>query len=89
MWKYRTGDVCCVIVVLLCLTVFELLRIREIRKAWTGFGDVDASVGMRSVCRTWASGSTRESTCVVRILDLLFLATSGLFVALKGFDSTF
>jgi hypothetical protein len=30
---------------------------------------------MRSICRTWASGSTRESTCVVRILDPLFLAT--------------
>jgi len=67
--------VCCVIVVLLCLTVFELLKIREIRKSWTGFGDVEASVGMRSICKTWASGSTRESTCVVRILDLLFLAT--------------
>jgi hypothetical protein len=50
--------VCCVIVVLLCLTVFELLKIREIKKAWTGFGDVEALVGMRSICRTWASGST-------------------------------
>jgi len=67
--------VCCVIVVLLCPTVFELLRIREIRKSWTGFGDVEASVGMRSICRTWASGSTRESTCVVRILDPLFLVS--------------
>ncbi len=66
---------CCVIVVLLCLTIFELLRIKEIRKAWTGFGDVEASVGMRSIYRTWASGSTRENTCVVRILDPLFLAT--------------
>jgi hypothetical protein len=27
VWKYKTGDVCCVIVVLLCMTVFESLRI--------------------------------------------------------------
>ncbi len=49
VWKYRTGDVCCVIAVLLCLSVFESLRIREISKAWTSFGDVEVSVGVRSI----------------------------------------
>jgi hypothetical protein len=44
VWKYRTGDVCCVIVVLLSLSVFESLRIREIRQAWTSFGDVEVSM---------------------------------------------
>jgi hypothetical protein len=34
---------------------------------------------MRSIYRTWASGSTRESACVVRILDPLFLATTVFF----------
>jgi hypothetical protein len=52
VWKYRTGDVCCVIVVLLCLSVFESLRIREIRKAWKGHGDVEVPVGVRSIWRT-------------------------------------
>jgi hypothetical protein len=67
--------VCCVIVVLLCLSVFESLRIREIRKAWTSFGDVEVSVGVRSIWRAWTPGSTEESTCVVRFLDPLFLVT--------------
>ncbi len=66
---------CCVIAVLLCLSIFESLRIREIRKAWKGFGDVEVSVGVRSIWRTWTPGSTEESTCVVRFLDLLFLVT--------------
>ncbi len=64
---------CCVIVVLLCLSVFESLRIREIRKAWTSFGDVEVSIGVRSIWRAWTPGSTEESTCVVRFLDPLFL----------------
>jgi hypothetical protein len=73
VWKYRTGDVCCVIDVLLCLSVFESLRIRKISKAWTSFGDVEVSVGVRSIWRTWTPGSTEESTCVVRFPDpLLF-----------------
>jgi hypothetical protein len=72
VWKYRIGDVCCVIVVLLCLSVFESLRIREIRKAWTSFGDVELSVGVRSIWRTWTPGSTEESTCVARFLDFFF-----------------
>ncbi len=73
VWKYRTGDVCCVIDVLLCLSVFESLRIRKISKAWTSFGDVEVSLGVRSIWRTWTPGSTEESTCVVRFPDpLLF-----------------
>ncbi len=76
MWKYRTGDVCCVIAVLLCLSVFESLRIKEIRKAWTNFGDVEVSIGVRSIWRAWTPGSTEESTCVVRFLDPLFLVTT-------------
>jgi hypothetical protein len=64
--------VCCVIAVLLCLSVFESLRIREIRKAWKGFGDVEVSVGVRSIWRTWTLGSTEDSTCVVRFPDPLF-----------------
>ncbi len=63
---------CCVIVVLLCLSVFESLRIREIRKAWKGFEDVEVSVGVRSIWRTWTPRSTEESTCVVRFPDPLF-----------------
>ncbi len=62
---------CCVIVVLLCLSVFESLRIREINKAWTSFGDVEVAVGVRSIWRTWTPGSTEESTCVVRFPDSL------------------
>jgi hypothetical protein len=75
VWKYRTRDVCCVIVVLLCLSVFESLRVREIRKAWTSFGDVEVSIGVRLIWRAWTAGSTEESTCVVRFLDPLFLVT--------------
>jgi hypothetical protein len=67
--------VCCVIVVLLSLSVFESLRIREIRQAWTSFGDVEVLVGVRSVCRAWTLGSTQESTCVVRFPDPLFLVS--------------
>ncbi len=63
---------CCVIVVLLCLSIFESLRIREIRKSWKGFGDVEVSIGVRSSWRTWTLGSTEESTCVVRFPDPLF-----------------
>ncbi len=66
---------CCVIVVLLCLSVFESLRIREIREAWTRFGDVELSVGVRSIWKTWTPGTTEESTCVVRFPDPLFLVS--------------
>jgi hypothetical protein len=73
VWKYRTGDVCCVIVVLLCLSVFESLKIRKISKAWTSFGDDEVLVGVRSIWRTWTPWSTEESTCVARFPDpLLF-----------------
>ncbi len=73
MWKYKIGDVCCVIVVLLCLSIFESLRIREISKAWTSFGDDEVLVGVRSIWRTWTPWSTEESTCVARFPDpLLF-----------------
>ncbi len=68
---------CCVIVVWLCLSIFESLRVREIRKAWTNLGDVEVSVGVRSIWRAWTPGSTEESTCVVRFLDPLFLVTWG------------
>ncbi len=63
---------CCVVVVLLCLSIFESLRVREIRKAWTSFGDVEVSVGVRPIWRAWTPGYTKESTCVVRFLDPLF-----------------
>ncbi len=66
---------CCVVVVLLCLSIFESLRVREIRKAWTSFGDVEVSVGVRPIWRAWTPGSTEESTCVVRFLDPLFLVS--------------
>jgi hypothetical protein len=67
--------VCCVIVVLLCLSVFESWRVREIRKAWTSFGDVEVSVWVRPIWRAWTPGSKEESTCVVRFLDPLFLVS--------------
>jgi hypothetical protein len=51
------------------------LRVREIRKAWTSFGDVEVSVWVRPIWRAWTPGSKEESTCVVRFLDLLFLVT--------------
>jgi hypothetical protein len=39
--------------VLLSLSVFESLRIREIRQAWTSFGDVEVSmkgeIGLQSM----------------------------------------
>ncbi len=70
---------CCVIVVLLYLSVFESLRIREIRKAWMSFGDVEVSVGVRSIWRADTPGSKEESTCVVRILDPLFLVSERRF----------
>jgi hypothetical protein len=67
--------VCCVIVVLLCLSGFESLRVREIRKAWTSFGDVEVLIWVRPIWRAWTPGSKEESTCVVRFLDPLFLVT--------------
>ncbi len=82
VWKYRTGDVCCVIAVLLCLSVFESLRIREISKAWTSFGDVEVSVGVRSIWRTWTLGSAEESTCVVRFSDPLLFCFCFVFFSL-------
>ncbi len=66
---------CYVIVVLLCLSVFESLRVREIRKAWTSFGNVEVSVWVRLIWRAWTPGSKEESTCVVRFLDPLFLVS--------------
>jgi hypothetical protein len=71
--------VCCVISVLLCLSVSESLRIRDISRAWTSFGDVEVSVGVRSIWRTWTPGSTEESTCVVRFPDPLLLVTIGFY----------
>jgi len=74
--------VCCVIAVLLCLSVFESLRIREISKAWTSFGNVEVSVGVRSMWRTWTPGSAEESTCVVRFSDPLLFCFCFVFFSL-------
>jgi hypothetical protein len=51
------------------------LRVREIRKAWTSFGNVEVSVWVRLIWRAWTPRSKEESTCVVRFLDPLFLVT--------------
>jgi hypothetical protein len=63
----------------LCLSVSESLRIRKISRAWTSFGDVEVSVGVRSIWRTWTPRSTEESTCVVRFPDPLLLVTIGFY----------
>ncbi len=80
---------CCVIVVLLCLSVFESLRVREIKKAWTSFGDVEVSVWVRPIWRAWTPGSKEESTCVVRFLDPFFFCYIGTYMLSKYIHGTY
>jgi hypothetical protein len=60
---------------LLCQSVFESLRIREINKAWTSFGDVEVLVGVRSIWRTWTPGSAEEIHVLLDFQTPFFLVT--------------
>jgi hypothetical protein len=60
----------------LCPLVFESLRVREIREARTNFRDVEVSVWVKPIWRSWTLGSKEESKCVIRFMDPLFFGYS-------------
>jgi hypothetical protein len=67
-----TGSVCCWIVASLCLSIFESLKNQGEQEASLSLGDVELSVGVRSICETWTPGFTSDSVCAICFHRTLF-----------------
>jgi len=52
--------------------MFESLRNQGKQEASLSLGDVELSVGVRSICETWTPGFTSDSVCAVCFRRTLF-----------------